>query len=63
MKRSLLLLLIVALAASGCAMFKAKEEKPAEVLAQEGAAAFKDQSYREAIEAFQKLKDLITVER
>lgn len=41
----------------GCAWFQAKKEKTARELAEDGMEAFKDEDYREAIEAFEKLRD------
>lgn len=51
------LVLLLCLQAAGCAWFKAKEEKTARQLAEEGMEAFKDEDYATAIEAFEKLKD------
>ena len=50
-------MLLIAVHLFGCALFQAKEEKTARVLAEEGTEAFRDKDYRKAIESFEKLKD------
>ena len=57
MKQILPLCLAMIIMISGCAWFETKTEKTAEELVAEGMKAFKDEDYKDAIEAFQKLKD------
>lgn len=48
---------MVLLLLSSCALWGTKEEKTARELAQEGTARFEKGDYRQAIEAFEKLRD------
>ncbi len=57
MKRVLCLCLLLTVFAEGCAWFKTQEDKSANVLAQEGMAAFEKGKHRRAIESFEKLRD------
>lgn len=57
MKRIVVCLLILLFAVPGCAWFGPEEEKSAAELAAEGREAFADEKYRQAIEAYSKLKD------
>lgn len=59
MKRTffIVLCLLSVLSLGACAWMGPKEEKPADELAREGIAAFNDGDYRDAIEAFEALKD------
>ena len=57
MKKTLLVLLILALIAPGCSWFKDSKEKSAEELASEGIRYFEKSNYTQAIESFEKLKD------
>ena len=59
MKKLLTLLLVAAIILSGgCSLFKkAKDERPAHILAETGMAAYRDGSYRKAIENFEQLRD------
>lgn len=50
-------LLATLVVASGCALFKDPEEKPAAELIQEGLTQFDKGNYSRAIEAFEQLKD------
>jgi outer membrane protein assembly factor BamD len=57
MKRIIACLLVAALAVCGCSAFGPKEEKTAVQLAAEGREEFADGDYKNAIEAYEKLKD------
>ena len=52
-----LFFLIIASIMGGCSLFQAKEEKTARELAEDGMEALKDGETKEAIIAFQKLRD------
>lgn len=53
----LICLLGVMAGAGGCAWFQTQEEETARQLAERGMAAFNDERYRQAVEAFEKLKE------
>jgi outer membrane protein assembly factor BamD len=57
LKKTLLVLLILALVAPGCSWFKDSKEKPAEELAADGIRYYEKGDYTQAIESFEKLKD------
>lgn len=58
MKRTLLLIVISCLVMTGCGWWqKSSDEKPAEVLANEGMDSFREGKYMDAILSFEKLKD------
>lgn len=50
-------MLILGLTLSGCSWFKSSEEKTAEELISDGMYNYEDGDYRDAISAFEKLKD------
>jgi len=51
------LFIIVLFLSSGCAWFETKEEKSADILISDAMHSFEKESYRDAIESFQKLKN------
>jgi outer membrane protein assembly factor BamD len=57
MRQLILVCLITAMAATGCAWFGSAPEKSAEELALDGMADFKAGKYKDAIESFEKIKD------
>lgn len=58
MKKIFILVLVLMLClCQGCAWFQDKEEQTAIELLNEGLTAFKKKKYRQALEAFEKLKD------
>lgn len=57
MKRIFFTVLIFVFVLSGCAWFKAKEEKPSQELARDGMEAYRNGKYEKAIESFEKIKD------
>jgi outer membrane protein assembly factor BamD len=57
MKCILSVLLALTVIASGCAWNQQQEEKPADVLLEEGTAAFEKEDYSEALKAFEQLRD------
>lgn len=57
MKRFIFVSIALVLIGTGCAWFQTKTEKNADELANEGMQAFQKKDYRDAIAAFQKLKD------
>lgn len=59
MKKTLLMLAVTALLLSGCSLFEPprRMEKSAEQLAAEGASAFMNKDYKDAVEAYTDLKD------
>ena len=57
MKKTLFVLLILALCAPGCSWFKDSREKPAEELAADGVRYYEKGDYTKAIDSFEKLKD------
>jgi outer membrane protein assembly factor BamD len=57
MKRILIIGLSCLLVLSGCGWFQTKEEKSAEELAGDGMDYFDREAYRQAIDAFEKIKD------
>ena len=57
MKRLVLILLTVMLLAPGCGLLGKKSEKTAAELASDGRTAFQDEDYRDALNAYQKIRD------
>jgi outer membrane protein assembly factor BamD len=57
MKRILPCFLVLLLALTGCGLFAPKEEKTAAELAAEGRRAFEKENYRQAMEAYSKIRD------
>ncbi len=57
MKKLIIFCIAAALVLPGCAWFRSKPEKSATELAREGMEEFEDGDFKQAIEAFEKLKD------